>query len=294
MLRKKEVYTNTISLPPNIPRQLAIDILHSHGEIISLNPLVISHHAIKAPRNASADEYYSTWYEITERVRYIPGTISFKGCFHDEPWGLTTHTYAPVGIDLRHKYRIVENPVNDPSLALAVTESRGGNTNNGGRLLCLREDVEIECNITLISFVKSQLRAASKVLVDRLIKKAELLDAGVLQGVMEDGVLRTYNPADRTSSAIMMRQSDERSRRSSYQVVPMSPSERSRSDSMNSQTPYGFAANQYPRQNHKQGFTAELPADTTYYPVMGPGKHKVSPNGGFPAELPATGERSGG
>ncbi|GAQ46176.1 similar to An18g02600 [Aspergillus niger] len=285
MLRKKEVYTNTISLPSNIPRKLAIDILHNHGEIISLNPLVISHTPIKAPRNAPADEYYSTWYEITERVRYVPGTISFKGCFHDEPWGLKTHTYAPMGVDLRKTYRIIESPINDPLPAFTVTQSAGNK--NGG--LCLREDVEIECNITLISFVKSQLRAASKILVDRLIKKAELLDAGVLHGIMEDGVLRTYNPADRTHTAVMM-QPDERSRRSSYQV-PMSPSEYSRSESMTSQTPYAFAQ-QY-RQDPKQGFTAELPADT-YYPMPGPGKYKVPPDGGYPAELPAMNERPGG
>ncbi|GLA20563.1 hypothetical protein AnigIFM62618_009138 [Aspergillus niger] len=285
MLRKKEVYTNTISLPSNIPRQLAIDILHNHGEIISLNPLVISHHPIKAPRNASADEYYSTWYEITERVRYVPGTISFKGCFHDEPWGLITHTYAPMGVDLRNTYRIVEDPINDPSLAFTVTEPVG--SKNGG--LCLREEVEIECNLTLISFVKSQLRAASKILVDRLIKKAELLDAGVLQGIMEDGVLRTYNPADRSSTSATM-PPDEKSRRSSYQV-PMSPSEYSRSGSMNSQTPHAFVR-QY-RQDHKPEFTAELPADT-YYPMSGQGIYKVPPDGAYPAELSAMDERPGG
>ncbi|PYI11661.1 hypothetical protein BO78DRAFT_393039 [Aspergillus sclerotiicarbonarius CBS 121057] len=277
MLRKKEAYTNTISIPAHVPRQLAIDILHSHGEIISLNPLVLSHHPVKAPRNAPADEYYSTWYEITERVRYVPRTISFKGCFHDEPWGLKTHTYAPMGVDLRNTYRIVGNQANEAPDPYSNEENRG---------LYLREDVEIECNLTLMSFVKSQLRAASKVLVDRLIKKAELLDAGVLQAIMEDGVLRTFNPADRTSSAIMMQQ-DERSRRSSY-PVPMSPSEHSRSGSMSSQPSYGFSPPGY-RQDYGREFTAELPADT-YHP--GPGKYKASSDSGYPAELSAMNETS--
>lgn len=99
MLRKKEVYTQITPLPSHIPRQLAIDILHSHSEIITLNPLVLEHHPIKAPRDAAADEYYSTWYEITERIQYLPGMgklgsgkISFKGCFHDMPWGMTQHS----------------------------------------------------------------------------------------------------------------------------------------------------------------------------------------------------------
>lgn len=92
MLRKKEVYTSITPIPQNIPRQLAIDILHSHAEIITLNPLVLEHRPTPAPRDAPADEYYSTWYEIFERIQYVPGLgkmgsgkISFKGCFHDMP-----------------------------------------------------------------------------------------------------------------------------------------------------------------------------------------------------------------
>ncbi|EEY16581.1 conserved hypothetical protein [Verticillium alfalfae VaMs.102] len=69
MLRKKEVYTTITPIPGFIPRQLAIDILHSHSEVITLNPLVIDHKPIQAPRDAASDEYYSTWYEITERMQ---------------------------------------------------------------------------------------------------------------------------------------------------------------------------------------------------------------------------------
>jgi hypothetical protein len=90
VLRKKENYTHITPIPSHIPRQLAIEILHSHSEIITLNPLVLDHKPIKAPRDAKADEYYSTWYEITERIQYIPGLgkfgsgkLSFNGCFHD-------------------------------------------------------------------------------------------------------------------------------------------------------------------------------------------------------------------
>ena len=54
MMRKKETYTNITPIPACVPRQLALDILHSHGEIITLNPLVLSYHPIKAPRDAVA------------------------------------------------------------------------------------------------------------------------------------------------------------------------------------------------------------------------------------------------
>jgi hypothetical protein len=201
MFKKKEVYSNITPIPSYIPRQLALDILHSHAEIITLNPLVTDHKPTKPPRDASADEFYSTWYDITERIQYIPGTgklgsgtISFKGCFHDMPWGLQTHIYAPMNIDMRNNWRIAGNQPGEPpeprELGLA-TPPEG---------LYLREDIEIRCNITLVSFVKSQMKAASKILVDRLIKKAQLLDSGVLLAMMENGRLKTINPADRTNT----------------------------------------------------------------------------------------------
>ena len=42
-----------------------------------------------------------------------------------------------------------------------------------------------KCNFTMVPFVKSTTKAASKVLVDRLVKKAELIDAELLRQMME-------------------------------------------------------------------------------------------------------------
>jgi hypothetical protein len=205
MFRKKEIFTVITPIPSFIPRQLAIDILHSHSEVITLNPLVLEHKPISAPRDAQADEFYSTWYEITERIQYIPGmgkmgsgTIKFNGCFHDMPWGLQTHIYAPMNVDLRNKYRIAGNqagvePPEQPEIGLKAL----GAPADG---LYLREDIEIKCNVAVISFVKGQLQKAGKEMVARIIKKAELLDAGVLQGMIENGKLKTMNPSDRTNT----------------------------------------------------------------------------------------------
>ena len=205
MLRKKEVFTIITPIPGFIPRQLAIDILHSHSEVITLNPLVLDHKPIKAPRSAASDEYYSTWYEIIERIQYIPGLgrmgsgkISFNGCFHDMPWGLQTHIYAPMSVDLRNRYRIAGNqpgvePPEQPEIGLAAL----GAPSDG---LYLRDDVELKCNVAVVSFVKSQLKTASKEMVSRIIKKAELLDAGVLHAMIENGRLKTINPNDRSNA----------------------------------------------------------------------------------------------
>ncbi|TRX88314.1 hypothetical protein FHL15_010818 [Xylaria flabelliformis] len=203
LLRKKEIYTIVTPIPSFIPRQLAIDILHSHGEVITLNPLVLSHKEIKAPRDAASDEYFSTWYEITERVQFVPGMgkfgsgkISFNACFHDLPWGLQTHVYAPLNIDMRNKYRIGGNqpgvePPEPPEIGLAEL----GIPKDG---LYLREDIEIKCHITMVAIVKAQMKAASKEMVQRIIKKAELLDAGILQAMIEDGRMKTYKPQNIT------------------------------------------------------------------------------------------------
>ncbi|UZP41655.1 hypothetical protein NXS19_009471 [Fusarium pseudograminearum] len=206
MLKKKETLTIITPIPGFIPRQLAIDLLHSHGEIITLNPLVLSHKPIPAPRNAAADEYYSTWYEITERIQYLPGLgkmgsgkLTFNGCFHDMPWGMQSHIYIPLGIDMRNKYRIMGNqpglePPEQPELGLEQL----GAPKEG---LYLRTDVDLKANITLMGFVKAESRKASVDMVNRMVKKAELLDAGLLKAMFQDGKLKTYNPNDRSESS---------------------------------------------------------------------------------------------
>ncbi|KAJ5766464.1 uncharacterized protein N7511_004080 [Penicillium nucicola] len=310
MMRKKEAYTQITPIPSNVPRQLALDILHSHSEIITLNPLVLSHRPIKAPRDAASDEYYSTWYEITERVQYLPGLgkmgsgkISFKGCFHDTAWGLQTHMYAPMSIDLQSKWRIAGNqPDETPDLEGREPRSAGAPANG----LYLREDVEISCNLTLMSFVKGQLKAASKVLVDRLIKKAELLDAGVLQAMMEDGKLRTFNPADRSSlimSPSVRSAERERRRRSSRWSSQTSEcdyeNEHGSQGSQGRGSVSGLKKYSLPSRysQEQKSFIAELPADS-YHPMSSPGTEhyaelpspdtRVSSHryDGFPAELP--------
>jgi hypothetical protein len=267
MMRKKINYTNVTPIPSFIPRQLAIDILHSHGEIIELNPLVTGFEAIKAPRDAPADEFYSTWYEISERIQYIPGVgklgsgkIKFKGCFHDMPWGLQTHIYAPAGVDLRNKWQICGNqPGERPE-----TRELGIDAPPEG--LYLREDIQITCNMTMVSFVKKETKAASKVLVERLIKKAELLDSGVLQAMMEDGKLKTVNPADRRPQSANQTNAPLSSPKQPY-ALPMTP---------RSPTFGHSQLGQIPNSTQGQNIVMELPGD--FYHTQTPTNHMQPDN----------------
>jgi len=275
-MKKKTVFCTITPIPSHIPRQLAIDMLHSHQEIIELNPLVIGVKAIKAPQSAPPDEFFSTWYEITERIQYVPGMgrlgsgkINFNGCFHDMPWGLQTHVYAPMGIDLRNKWQIRGNQPGEPP----ETKELGSGAPASG--LYLREDIEIKCNPAMVSFVKKEMKASSKTMVDRLVKKAELIDAGVLSAMFDDGKLKTINPADRSQTF----QSSGHyspgllSPNPSSMGAPLSPSLYPPSAHPNyAQNQAAFAQNQsaYARQSQygnvppAQGLAIEMPGSTHF------------------------------
>lgn len=204
MLRKHEALTVVTPIPSFIPRQFAINVLHSHSEVITINPLVVEHRPIKAPSDTPVDECDSSWYEIVERIQLIPGKgkpgsgiitfngvfrdVAFKGCFHNMPWGLQTHIKAPMSVDLRIKYSIDGNQsgIEPPQRLELGLESLGAPTDG----LYLRQDIEITCNIAMLNFVKTPLKAEGTALVQRIIRKAEQSDAAVLRTMMENSKLQ--------------------------------------------------------------------------------------------------------
>ena len=102
-----------------------------------------------------------------------------------------------MNVNLRNKYRIGGNqpsfePPEIPEISIKALSTPSDR-------LYLKEDIEIKCNIAVISFVKSQTKKAGGEMVRRIIKKAELLDAGILQAIIKDGKLKTINPADRSN-----------------------------------------------------------------------------------------------
>lgn len=172
-MSKRTVYTNITPLPPQVTRQIAVDELHDHGIMIKLNPLVIGFERTTPHKDAPADEYHCIWYEITDKVSYLPGIkgqVKYKACFFDRPVGLQTHCYAPTGLDIKAKWSIGGNMPGEPREAreLGVETPRDG--------LYLREEVDMRCNIMMTSFVKKNLKNAHQVLVERLLKKVEMVE----------------------------------------------------------------------------------------------------------------------
>lgn len=187
-MSKRTVYTNITPLPPQVTRQIALDELHNHISMIKLNPLVVNAEQTSPHKDAPADEYHCTWYEITDKVSYLPGVsghVKYKACFFDRPIGLQTHCYAPTGLDIKAKWSVGGNMPGEPREAREL----GVNTPRDG--LYLREEVDMRCNIMMTGFVKKNLKNAHRVLVDRLLKKVEFVEEGHYQQSMSSPSVRS-------------------------------------------------------------------------------------------------------
>ncbi len=175
-MSKRSVFTTLTPLPAGISRETVLETLHDHLEMVDLNPLVEERHPIKPPSNSTPEEYHCLWYSLTDRVSYLPGglmtgKVNYNACFHDLENGLQTHCYAPMGLDIRGKWTVGGSLPGEP---IAPVELGVGAPVTG---LWLREDVDMRCNIVMTSFVKKTLKKAHSRLVDRLVIKAQIVDA---------------------------------------------------------------------------------------------------------------------
>ncbi|KAJ5953561.1 hypothetical protein N7454_000457 [Penicillium verhagenii] len=165
----RSVFTIVTPLPACITPETVLKLLHSHAEMIKLNPLVSNFQQCDPPENVPADEQEFIWYEITDKVAYLPwnllsGEVTFKACFYDLPTGLQTHVYAPMGLDMKESWSIERNVGEDPAEAIA-----SGLAGEASRGWCLREDIDMQCNMLMTGFVKKTLKTSHASLIDQLI-----------------------------------------------------------------------------------------------------------------------------
>ncbi|KAL4948016.1 hypothetical protein BDW69DRAFT_177244 [Aspergillus filifer] len=161
MTTRKQFTTRT-PFPANTNLETAIKTLHSHHEMIRLNPLVVSFQRCDLPANAPADEQGLTWYEITDKVPILPFNlysreVTYKACFEDLPTGLRTHVYAPMGLDIREVWSVGGNDAVDD-----------GGKDAG---IYLKEEVNISCNFLMMGFVKDTLKNAHSRLFEKMVAK---------------------------------------------------------------------------------------------------------------------------
>lgn len=184
-MNKRTVFTTITPLPPSMTRAAAVSFLHNHLEMIDLNPLVIARTPIPAPAHSPPEETTCVWYEITDKIDYIPGVPYASGktvytcAFHDMPWGLQTHCYAPLGLEIRDKWSV------GGSLPGEKSEPQELGLGAPTQGLYLREDVDFTCNILLASFVKKTLTKSHGTLVQALAAKAEAQGVPLTMGQEE-------------------------------------------------------------------------------------------------------------
>ena len=175
-MSKRTIFTNITPLPSYVTRETVIEMLHDHDSMIELNPLVIEHHPIPPPKNAPAEEFAKcVWQQLTDRVQYLPGglvssKVAYNASFYDLPYGLQTHIYAPLGLDIKGKWSVGGSLPGEPR----VKEELGMKLPREG--LYLREDCDMKCNILMTGFVKKTLQKAHEVLVARLMARSEVVE----------------------------------------------------------------------------------------------------------------------
>ncbi|KAG8623190.1 hypothetical protein KVT40_008166 [Elsinoe batatas] len=172
-LSQRSQFTKITPLPPTLSRTAAVDLLHNHAEIIRLNPLIVDFKRIPKPERAPDDEAHYTWYEMTDKITYLPGltrNVTYTGAFLDMPEGVKTHVYAPAGLEIRERWSVCDGSEavrKDDSGNAGRSDSQSSAHGHSGLILC--EDIDMTCNILLAAFVKKQLHAAHAVLTRRLM-----------------------------------------------------------------------------------------------------------------------------
>jgi hypothetical protein len=172
-MSKRGVLTHITPLPAYITREAAIELLHDHSLMITLNPLVTHHGRCEPPRHALPEEMESVWYEITDKIEYVPGTplagnVTYTACMHDMPTGLQTHIHAPAGLEIRGKWQILGTMPGEKREAVEIHTEQHGIPLEG---LYLREDSDLRCNFMLTSIARKNLKKGHAGLIKRLLER---------------------------------------------------------------------------------------------------------------------------
>ncbi|EPS31615.1 hypothetical protein PDE_06570 [Penicillium oxalicum 114-2] len=156
-------FTNQTLLPSSLSETAVIRILHDHAAMIEQNPLVIHYERCAPPADAPPEDARGIWYELTDRVAYLPcgllhGTVKYRACFHDTPQGLRTHIFAPMGVHIRNNWTVRRQS----------GEANDGRIHGDSDELYLHEDVELRCPLGMTTFIRRTLAQAHRELVLRL------------------------------------------------------------------------------------------------------------------------------
>lgn len=206
----RSTFTTITPLPSDLSRQQVVDFLHDHLAMIDLNPLIIERHQIDPPPHAPEDEKKCVWYSMTDRIDYLPGglasgQVTYTAAFFDSSDGLQTHSYAPMGLDLRGRWSVGGTM---PGERPQPVELGLGAPATG---LYLREDVDMRCNMLMVSFVKKTIKKSHGTLVEKLSARTSMKAARHSMqnfGTSSSGNFQTPTPPASESSGVPARGSN--------------------------------------------------------------------------------------
>lgn len=176
----------------------------------------------------------------------MSGKVSYNACFHDLKQGLQTHVYAPMGLNIKGKWTVGGSLPGEP---VAPVELGLGAPISG---LYLREDVDMKCNIMMTSFVKKTLKKAHSHLVDRLVIKAQIVDAAENNRRLNDKTLFSQNPFGGSQAS------------TAYSPASDYGDSESMIEEMRDQRYYGIQAPQIPPIQHSPSFSFHGPGDKEF------------------------------
>ena len=109
------------------------------------------------------------------------------------------HVYAPMGLDIQERWSVGGNLPGEPR------EPREIGVNVPRDVLYLREDVNMNVNRMFTSFVKAKLNRAHGTLVDRLLKKGEIIEDVNYEAAMSETMSQSdgssvHNPMSPTQA----------------------------------------------------------------------------------------------
>ncbi|KAI9878856.1 MAG: hypothetical protein M1830_010328 [Pleopsidium flavum] len=162
--------TNTTTTPllPPLTTSGALSALHNHSLMITLNPLVVSHHVIdRPPQSGTAPTSTSPQitYSITDTLPLPvwPTSITYTASFENTDYGLRTQVHAPMGVEITGQWEVVR-------------ESHDLLSSNSEREIAetawmIRETATVRCNVLLMPYVRATISRSHKELHGRLIER---------------------------------------------------------------------------------------------------------------------------
>ncbi|KAH0555813.1 hypothetical protein GP486_006243 [Trichoglossum hirsutum] len=171
MLESTGAFVLETAFPASATPESVLRILHDHGAMFGLSPLVKSHRLVSPSDDVSSeppsaavspDTAKPLTYEVTEAIPLLPGGLwttnsTSKVELTNLPDGLRTVEHAGAGIEGTIRWTVGRRE-----------KGEGGGDGNGA--VWLREEAEVRCNMFLVSFVKWTMKKSHVAMHKKLLE----------------------------------------------------------------------------------------------------------------------------